>query len=88
MVEERDREEIEILDKVKVLNVKKGDILVLRYKAVPPDNMPHNVWMKHIEVQLKHVKKFVKENYSGYVGLISVPDTIDFEILRLEEWFV
>ena len=94
---ERERDEIEIFEKLKILNVKKGDVLVVKYMDIisliakhphMDGKMPPNVYHKLIEKQLKEVKKFIKENYGGQVGMIAIPDSVDLEIIRLEEWFV
>lgn len=82
------RPEFELIEKIKILNIKKGDVIILRYAASPPLNLPRDAWTQMLTRQIKEIKKFVKENWGGYVGLISVPDTIDFEVMRLEEWFV
>jgi len=82
------REEFEIIEKIKVLNVKKGDVLILRYKSEPPTPMPRDVWMKLISGQIKEIKKFVETNWNGRIGMISVPDILDLEVIRLEEWYV
>jgi hypothetical protein len=90
MPENNDTNEYEIIDKIKVLNVKKGDVLIVRYKALPPEghSMPQHIWTEMTQKQIKKLKEFIHKNWSGRIGLISIPDTIDIEILRLEEWFV
>lgn len=92
MTEEHDtnihRPEFEIIEKIKILNIKKGDVIILKYKADPSNNMPRHIYRQAIEKQVKAIKEFVKDNWGGYVGMVSIPDTIDIEIMRLEEWFV
>ena len=81
------RPEFEIIEKIKILNIKKGDVIIIKYKA-ENDNMPRHIYTKMIERQVKQIKDFVKENWGGYVGMVTIPDTMDIEIMRLEEWFV
>lgn len=87
---ERDEPEDPFIEKIKCLNVKKGDVLIIKYKdpLIHKMNVPHDVWQKSMQHNIEMVSKFVKENYGGLVGMLTVPDSIDFEVIRLEEWFV
>jgi len=79
----------EFIDKVKVLNLKKGDVLVVRYQdySNTVNDVPRQVWTKHMKRQLENIKAYF-ENQDGKIGVIFVPSTIDFEVIRLEEWYV
>lgn len=93
----RERDEIEIFEKLNILNVKKGDVLVIKYMDMisliakyphMDGKMPADVYRKLIDRQLKTIKEFIQENYGGQVGMIAIPDSVDLEVIRLEEWFV
>ena len=79
--------DFEFLEKIKVLNLKKGDVVIIKYKA-EHHNMPRHVYTKMMEKQIRDIKKFIKDKWGGKVGMIAIPDIIDMEVIRLEEWFV
>ena len=88
---ERDRPDI--IDKIKVLDLKKGDVLVVKYHDRLPEliGQPRQIvetHHNHLKHNLEMISEFVKKNWGGAVGMITVPDSIDFEVIRLEEWFV
>jgi len=76
------------IDKVKVLNLKKGDVLVVRYQDYDSTSslISRNVWGKQMKRELDILKEYFEK--MDKLGVIFVPNTIDFEVIRLEEWFV
>jgi len=81
-------DENEFIEKIKVLNVKKGDVLVVKFKDEHPSNIPRHIVQKHLDRHIKAIHDFVTKNWKGQVGMIAVPKSMDFEVIRLEEWFV
>jgi len=80
----------EFIDKVKILNLKKGDVLVVKYEDYENSNksMPRDVWVRKMKIELENIKSYFKDEGRNKLGVIFVPNTIDFEVIRLEEWFV
>jgi len=83
----------EFIEKLKVINIKDGDCLVVKYKDCnfANINIPRDVYIKYMAKQLKDIKEYFDINYNKKgikFGLICVPDSIDFEVIRLEEWYV
>ena len=79
------RKEEDLIEKVKVLNIKKGDVLLLRYND--NFNIPREAHKKMIEKSIEIVKKcFLDEGVR--VSILAFPKSLDVEVIRLEEWFV
>lgn len=87
----------EFIDKIKVLNVQKGDVIVVKYEDLlsfvakyphMENKIPYEEYKKMMDTQLSQIKRFIEENWGKQVGMICLPVSIDLEVIRLEEWFV
>lgn len=76
-----------IVEKIQMLDLKKGDVLLITINDDRGD-LPRNIFDKLNYKRSKAVTERVKHIYGNSVQVIFIPSSMDVSVLRLEEWFV
>ena len=79
--QEEQKETLNLIDKIHTLNIKKGDVLVLR-----PNMERFQLPPKVLKNMLRNIKKDI--HLVVDIPILIIPDHIGIDIIRLEEWYV
>jgi hypothetical protein len=68
------------LDEITKLNLKKGDVLLIKV----PENLPRKI----INYRCKMIKEQFNKIFEKKISIIFIDPGFDLSVIRLEEWFV
>lgn len=70
------------------LDIKKGDVLLIKVDDSNPKDLPRDILNKLIVKHCEATRKAFHDVFGTQIELIFIPKSMDVSVLRLEEWFV